>query len=70
MDTDAVVMAVLNMAVDEEPIPDMPTGADLWIPQADDGTETYYDEITGMPLPREAVFKARSEELADYAAMN
>eukprot|EP00971_Amphidinium_carterae_P229804 4560138-Amphidinium_carterae.3 len=58
------------MAVDEETLPEPLTGTALWIPQADDGIENYYDEITGMPLPRDAVLKARSEELADYAAMD
>eukprot|EP00971_Amphidinium_carterae_P050631 996923-Amphidinium_carterae.1 len=70
MDTDAVVMTVINMTVDEETTPEMLTGADLWIPQADDGVETYYDEITGMPLPRDEILKARGEELGDYEAMN
>eukprot|EP00971_Amphidinium_carterae_P143420 2841356-Amphidinium_carterae.3 len=65
VDTDAVVMTV-----DEETKPKMLTGADLWIPQADNRVENYYEEIKEMPLPRDAVLKARSEELADYAAMN
>eukprot|EP00971_Amphidinium_carterae_P282499 5608386-Amphidinium_carterae.1 len=57
------------MTVDEDPIDPSLTAESLWIQLADDGTEHFYDEITGMPLPRDAVLKARSEELADYSNM-
>eukprot|EP00971_Amphidinium_carterae_P176047 3489601-Amphidinium_carterae.1 len=70
MDTEAVTLAVLNMVVDEESTPEALTGADLWSTQADDGVAEYFDEITGIPLPRDEVLKARGEELADYAAMD
>eukprot|EP00971_Amphidinium_carterae_P008049 159355-Amphidinium_carterae.1 len=60
----------MEMAVDEESTPPISTDMLHLRHQADDGSEIYYDEATGLELPREAVLQARAEELSDYTAMD